>query len=372
MATRNADYYDVLGVPRSASADDIKKAFRKLAMQYHPDRNQEDGAEARFKQIGEAYEVLSDEEKRSRYDRFGHAGLAGFDAGRGFDGADMSGFGDIFDAFFGGATARQGRQAQRGADRRIDIEISFEQAAFGTEREIDVERIERCSRCARSASEPGSKPARCDACEGSGQVRRVSRSLFGQFVNVAPCMQCRGEGELVTNPCRDCRGNGRERKSRKLRVSIPQGVSDGSRMRLTGEGDTGVHGGPVGHLYVYISVTPHPSFERIDDDLVYLLAMNPAQAALGFEAEVPTLDGDSATVKVPAGTQNGRVFTLKSKGVPHLHRGGRGDLLVRADVQTPMDLSEEQRELLKKLADSFGTPVGEDKSLLGKIKEKLG
>jgi molecular chaperone DnaJ len=372
MATKNADYYDVLGVPRNASADEIKKAFRKLAMQYHPDRNQEDGAEARFKQIGEAYEVLADPEKRSRYDRFGHAGLEGFGAGRGFEGADMGGFGDIFDAFFGGATARRGREAQRGADRRIDVEISFENAAFGTEREIEIERIERCSRCAGSGSEPGSTPTRCDACEGSGQVRRVSRSFFGQFVNIAPCTQCRGEGTLVTDPCKDCRGNGRERKERKLRVSIPSGVADGSRMRLTGEGDTGTHGGPPGHLYVYISVTPHPDFERVEDDLIYMLAMNPAQAALGFEAQVPTLDGDPATVKVPAGTQGGKVFTLKGKGVPHLHRGGRGDLLVQADVQTPTELTEEQRELLKKLADTFGTPVGEEKGILGKIKDKLG
>ena len=372
MATKSADYYDVLGVPRGASADDIKKAFRKLAMQYHPDKNQADGAEARFKQIGEAYEVLSDPEKRTRYDRFGHAGLTGFDAGRGFDGQDMSGFGDIFDAFFGGATARRGREAQRGADRRADIEISFENAAFGAEREIEIDRIERCGRCAGSASEPGSAPKRCDACEGSGQVRRVSRSFFGQFVNIAPCTQCRGEGVLVTDPCKDCRGNGRERKSRKLRVSIPSGVADGSRMRLTGEGDTGLNGGPPGHLYVYIAVMPHPAFERVEDDLVYLLAMNPAQAALGFEAEVPTLEGETATVKVPPGTQSGKVFALRNKGVPHLHRGGRGDLLVRAEVQTPTDLTDEQRDLLKQLADTFGTPVGEDKGLLGKIKDVLG
>jgi molecular chaperone DnaJ len=203
-------------------------------------------------------------------------------------------------------------------------------------------------------------------------VRRVARSFFGQFVNVATCAQCHGEGRIVTDPCRDCRGEGRERKTRRLRVAIPAGVADGSRMRLTGEGDSGAAGGGPGHLYVYISVAPHEHFERVDDDLVYELKMNPAQAALGFEAEVPTLEGGTTSVKVPAGTQNGRVFALKGKGVSRLHQGSRGDLLVQASVVTPTSLSDEQKELLQKLAVSLGTPVDEDKGLLGKIKEKLG
>ena len=199
--------------------EDIKKAFRRLAMKYHPDRNKDDGAEARFKEIGEAYEVLSDAEKRTAYDRFGHAGLQGFDFGRGFDGVDLGGFGDIFEAFFGGtATGRRTREAQRGADRRIDIEIEFTEAAFGVEREIEMERVERCRRCAGSGAEPGSKSPRCNTCEGSGQVRRVSRSFFGQFVNIATCPQCRGEGKLVTDPCKECRGSGHERKKRTLAV----------------------------------------------------------------------------------------------------------------------------------------------------------
>lgn len=375
MATAKRDYYEVLGVPRGASAEEVKKAFRKLAMRYHPDRNKDDGAEARFKEIGEAYEVLSDAEKRTVYDRYGHAGLQGFDPGRGFEGFDFGGVGDIFDAFFGGsATGRRAREAQRGADRRVDIDIEFEEAAFGCEREVEVERIERCARCAGAGSEPGSQAARCPACDGSGQVRRVSRSFFGQFVNIAACSNCRGEGRIITDPCHDCRGAGRQRQVRTLAVKIPAGVADGSRMRLSGEGDTGVNGGSPGHLYLYIGVHPHPYFTRDEDDLVYELQMNPAQAALGFEAEVPTLDGDEATVKVPAGAQSGRVFTLRGKGVPRLHGNGRGDLHVRATVVIPTDLTDEQRGLLHQLAESFGTPVsngGGDKSILGKIKDAL-
>ncbi len=369
MATAKADFYETLGVSRDANADQIKRAFRKLAMEYHPDRNKADGAEARFKEASEAYEVLSDPERRARYDRFGHAGVNG-DAGRGFEGADYGGFGDIFDAFFGGTTQRRTREAQRGADRRVDMDITFVEAAFGTEREIELDRIERCVRCAGSGSEPGSTPARCPQCEGSGQVRRVSKSFFGQFVNIGTCAQCRGEGRIVTNPCNDCKGSGRERKTRNLVVSIPGGISDGSRMRLNGEGDTGLHGGPPGHLYAYITVEAHPLFERDEENLVYELKLNPAQAALGCEADIPTLDGDDSSLKVPAGTQTGRIFMLKGKGVTRLHSSGRGDLLVRANVVVPTELTDEQRELMKKLADSFGTPVS-DKGLLGKIKDVL-
>ncbi|MBI2912592.1 MAG: molecular chaperone DnaJ [Chloroflexi bacterium] len=375
MAQTKRDYYEVLGVPRGASAEAIKKAFRRLAMQFHPDRNREDGAEAKFKEIGEAYEVLSDPEKRSAYDRFGHAGLQGFDFGRPFEGFDFGGFGDIFDAFFGGtATGRRPRQAERGADRRVDIEIDFQEAAFGAEREVEVERIERCGRCGGSGSEPGSQVARCPTCEGAGQVRRVSRSFFGQFVNVATCSQCRGQGRVITDPCKDCRGAGRERKRRSLLVKIPAGISDGARMRLSGEGDAGMSGGGPGHLYVNIEVSPHPLFQRDEDDLIYDLPMNPAQAALGFEAEVPTLEGKPVDLRVPPGAQNGRVFVIKGKGVPRLHAGGRGDLLVRASVVIPSELSDEQRELLRRLAESFGTPVSDDsdKGILGKIKDALG
>jgi molecular chaperone DnaJ len=372
--TQKRDYYDVLGVSRNASAEEIKKAFRKLAMQHHPDRNREDGAEARFKEIGEAYEVLSDPDKRAAYDRFGLAGLQGFDAGRPFEGGfDFGGFGDIFDAFFGGTTGRAGREAQRGADRRVDVEVDFQEAAFGCEREIEVSRNERCSRCGGTRSEPGSQPARCKSCEGAGRVRRVSRSFFGQFVNIATCPQCQGEGRIITDPCKDCAGSGRQRASRKLLVKIPPGVDDGSQMRLSGEGDVGVNGGNPGNLYVVIGVKPHPLFQRDEYDLVYDLALGLPQAALGAEVEVPTLEGKPHTLKVPAGTQGGRVFVLRGKGIPRLHGGGRGDLLVRASVVVPTEITDEQRELLLKLAESFGTPVSEDdKGILGKIKDALG
>lgn len=377
MATarrQKRDYYEVLGVVRSAGVEEIKKAFRRLAMQYHPDRNKEDGAEARFKEIGEAYEVLSDPEKRAAYDRYGHSGLQGFEFGRGFEGFDFGGFGDIFDAFFGGATtsARRTREPQRGADRRAEIEIDFAEAAFGAEREIGVERIERCPRCAGAGSEPGAQPARCGTCDGSGQVRRISRSFFGQFVNIAACSACGGQGRIITDPCRDCRGAGRQRRKRKLTVKIPAGVSDGSRMRLSGEGDSGSNGGSPGHLYVGIGVRPHPFFQREDDDLVYDLEMNPAQAALGFEASVPTLEDDRVTLRVQPGAQNGQMFVLKGKGVPRLHSGGRGDLLVRAEVVIPTDLTEEQRDLLRRLAESLGTPAGSDRGFFGRRKKEEG
>ena len=367
------DYYEVLGVARNASLEQIKKAFRKLAMEFHPDRNSEDGAEARFKEIGEAYEVLSDAEKRAAYDRYGHAGLQGFDVGRGFEGFDFGGFGDIFDAFFGGTASRRGREAQRGADRRLDIEIDFEEAAFGTEKEIEVVRNERCPRCGGNRAEPGSQLARCASCEGTGEVRRVSRSFFGQFVNIATCGQCRGEGRIIKEPCKDCKGAGRQRETRTLLVKIPAGIDDGAQMRLSGEGDVGPKGAASGHLYLGIAVREHPYFQRDEEDLIYDLELNLPQAAIGCEVDIPTLDGKPHELRVPPGTQSGRVFVLRGKGVPRLRGGGRGDLLVRASVIVPTDLSGEQRELLLQLAESFGTPVSDDeKGLLGKIKDALG
>ncbi len=373
MARAKRDYYDVLGIARDASAEEVKRAFRRLAMEYHPDRNKEDGAEAKFKEIGEAYEVLSDAEKRAAYDRFGHAGLRGFDFGRPFEGFDVGGFGDMFDAFFGGSTARTGRQAQRGADRRVEIEIDLEEAAFGCEKEIEVARNERCARCGGQGSEPGSQLARCSACEGSGQVRRVSRNFFGQFVNIAACSQCRGQGRVITEPCRDCRGSGRQRMARELLVKIPAGVSDGSQIRLSGEGDAGANGGGPGNLYLSISARPHPYFQRDEDDLIFDLEMNMAQAALGFDTAVPTLEGKTVSLKVPPGSQSGQVFVFKGRGVPHLHGGGRGDLLVRASVVVPTELTEEQRRLLEQLAESLGTPSPDgDRGILGKIKDALG
>ena len=255
MATeQKQDYYDVLGVARSAGADELKKAFRKLAMQFHPDRNQEAGAEARFKQVNEAYEVLSDPEKRALYDRFGHAATQGGADGfaRGFEGFGFGGLGDIFDAFFGGAQSRTQRGPARGADARRSLTLTFEEAVFGVEKEFEVQSAELCSVCNGLRAEPGTEPERCTQCNGSGEVRRAQQSIFGQFVNVAMCDRCRGEGRVVTHPCKNCRGIGREKRKRKLSVKIPAGVDDGSQMRLSGEGELGNHGGPRGNLYLQL------------------------------------------------------------------------------------------------------------------------
>src|SRR5581483_3327312 len=319
MASKR-DYYETLGVPRSANQEDIKRAFRKLAMQYHPDRNKDNGAEARFKEIGEAYEVLSDPEKRQAYDRFGHSGLQGFEFGRPFEGFDFGGFGDIFDAFFGGA-AGGGRQPHRGNDHKVTVQLEFEEAAFGAEKEVEIQRSEVCSRCGGAGAEPGSQRTKCPTCGGSGEVRRAQRSFFGQFINVATCSQCRGEGSIITNPCRDCRGAGRERRSRKLLVTIPAGGDDGSQMRLSGEGDAGSNGGPAGNLYVVLQVKAHPFFQREEYDLVYDLRLNMAQAALGCEAPIPTLEEKVQTLRIPPGTQSGDVFRMKGKGIQHLRAG---------------------------------------------------
>ena len=374
MTTAKRDYYEVLGVPRTASTEEIKKAFRKLAMQYHPDRNNKPGAEGRFKEINEAYEVLSDSERRAAYDRFGHAGAQGFGfTGRPFEGFDMGGFGDIFDAFFGGAGARARREPRRGADLRAGLTIAFEEAAFGCEKEIEVARNEACPRCGGQGNEPGSQFARCSTCNGSGEVRRIQKSFFGQFVNVVICQQCGGEGRIITEPCKECRGVGRQRQRRRLSVRIPAGVSDEAQMRLTGEGDAGLNGGSPGNIYVAIHVQPHELFQRENSDIIYDLEVNIAQAALGAETKVPTLDGPHS-LRIPPGTQNGRVFVLRGKGVPHLRGQGRGDELVRVHVAVPTSLTAEQKRLLKELAASLGHSSDglDDKSILGKIKDALG
>ena len=374
MTTAKRDYYEVLGVPRDASPEVIKKAFRKLAMQYHPDRNNKPGAEDRFKEINEAYEVLSDAERRVAYDRFGHAGAQGFGfTGRPFEGFDMGGFGDIFDAFFGGATTRTRREPRRGSDLRAGLTITFEEAAFGCEKEIEVARNEACPRCAGQGNEPGSQLARCSSCNGSGEVRRIQKSFFGQFVNVVTCQQCGGEGRIITDPCKECRGAGRQRQRRRLVVRIPAGVSDEAQMRLTGEGDAGLSGGPPGNIYVAIHVQPHELFQRENSDIIYDLGINIAQAALGAEMKVPTLEG-AHSLRIPPGTQNGRVFVLRGKGVPHLRGQGRGDELVRVHVVVPTTLTAEQKRLLKELAASLGNSSDglDDKSILGKIKDALG
>lgn len=353
------DYYEVLGVSRDATDEEIKKAFRKLAFQYHPDHNRNGDAEARFKEVNEAYQVISDPEKRAAYDRYGHGAGDGL-FGRGFEGFEFTGFGDIFDAFFGGGTTGPARRGpQRGTDINYDVPISFEEAAFGCEKEINIQRTEACETCSGTGAAPGKEPIRCPNCNGSGQVRRVQQSIFGRFTNIAVCPQCHGEGRVIRDPCPDCRGSGREEKRRRISVKIPAGVDSGTQVRIRGGGDAGTRGGPSGDLYVSLAVSPHDLFVREGDDVHYELAVNFAQAALGTEVEVPTLDGPSK-LKIPAGSQTDTVFKIKHKGIPHLHGRGRGDQFVRMHVETPDSLSKKQRQLLQELAETF-EPAAEKK-----------
>ncbi len=370
MATTKRDYYEVLGVARNARPEEIKKAFRRLAMQYHPDRNRDHGAEAAFKEVNEAYEVLSDPERRAAYDRFGHAGAAEAFGGRGFEGFGFGGLGDIFDAFFGGTATSRRRGPVRGSDVRTTASIEFEEAVFGAEKEIQVTTAELCSECKGLRSEPGTEPERCPNCNGAGEVRRVDRSIFGQFVNVATCDRCDGEGRIVTHPCRRCRGRGRERRSRRLAVRIPAGIEEGTQVRLSGEGELGARGGPRGDLYVAVHVRPHPLFVRSGDNIHLPLDLNIAQAALGGRVQVPTLEGETE-LEIKPGAQSGDVIQLRGKGVPHLWDGGRGDMLVELRVVVPSKLSARQRELMKELAETLEADPG-DKGFLGRIKDALG
>jgi molecular chaperone DnaJ len=345
------DYYEVLGVPREASNEDIKKAFRKLAFQYHPDKNREDGASDKFKEINEAYEVLSDADKRSAYDRYGHGGGENI-FGKGFEGFDMGGFGDIFDAFFGGTSTASRQSPRHGADIRTHISVSFEEAALGIEKEIEVNRTEVCAGCRGARSKPGTQPVRCPECNGTGQLRRVQRSIFGQFINTTTCGECRGEGTLISDPCPDCKGSGFQKHKRHIAVSVPAGIDDKNVIRMTGEGDAGYRGGSAGNLYVEISVARHKFFTREGDNVIYELPLNFARAALGAEVAVPTLYGE-AKLKIPAGSQTGKIFRLRDKGIQRLHGLGRGEELVVLRVVTPESLTKEQRKMFEELAKSL-------------------
>ncbi len=376
MASRKRDYYEVLGVQKGASGDDIRKAYRKLARQYHPDVNKSHDAESRFKEVNEAYEVLSDDNKRAAYDRFGHAAVDGSGAGGagGFTG-DFTGFGglgDIFEEFFGfgGQRATSRRTPRRGADLRYDMTITFEEAAFGFERDIEVARYDTCPRCSGKGAEPGTTPTRCSTCNGTGEVRRVQQSILGSFVNVTTCPTCRGEGETISMPCSQCRGNKKIRVTRRLTVKVPPGVDTGTQIRLASEGELGEFGGPPGNLYVVLNVKPHPFFRRREDDVVMEVQVNVAQAALGDEIVVPTLDGDEK-IGIPAGTQTGRVISLKGKGIPHLRRQGRGDQLVVVQVAVPTNLTAEQRKLFGELAKTLGKEVipQSEKGFIDKLKD---
>jgi molecular chaperone DnaJ len=345
------DYYKILGVSQNATDEEIRKAFRKLAFQYHPDRNRGDGAEEEFKEVNEAYEVLSDSDKRATYDRFGHSGEDRL-FGRGFDGFDF-GFGDIFDAVFGGATTATRQAPHRGASLGYRLAITLEEAAFGCEKEIEITRTENCSQCQGTGSKPGTQPERCPNCDGAGQVRRQA-SIFGRFTNIATCPQCHGEGRIIIEPCPQCHGIGREKGRRNINVKVPAGVDSGNQIRIRGEGDAGTRGGSSGDLFIEMSVRKHEYFTRDDDNIIYNLPVNFAQAALGTEVTVPTLDGDHE-LKIPAGSQTGTVFRIKNKGVQHLSHGGRGDELVTVSVETPESLTKEQHRLFEELANSFGT-----------------
>jgi molecular chaperone DnaJ len=373
MMNTKRDYYEVLGVERSASAEEIKRAYRQLARQYHPDVSEETDAETRFKEINEAYQVLSNPEKRNTYDRFGHTGRQ-----TGFDFGFRDPF-DIFEEVFGGLGGfgfRTSRRSgpQRGADLRYDLQLTFEQAVFGTQQEIELTRQELCPVCSGNGAEPGTTPVRCGRCNGTGQVRQVQRSIFGSFVNVATCPACEGKGETIPMPCRRCEGSGRAYVTRRLQVSVPAGVDNGTQIRLAGEGEPGERGGPPGNLYISLSVEPHPHFRRRGDDLILELNVNVAQAALGARVTVPTLE-EEEQIDIPPGTQAGTILRRREKGVPHLRYNGRGDLLILIRVDVPEKLNEKQRELFRELAETLDTEsVVEIKepTFVDRLREALG
>ncbi|MGO8947672.1 MAG: molecular chaperone DnaJ [Ktedonobacterales bacterium] len=371
------DYYEILGVARSASEEDIKKAFRRLARQYHPDVNKEKGAEERFKEINEAYEVLGDAQKRQAYDRFGHAGVSGAGAAGAnpFEGFGFGSFSDIFEQIFANAagTANGTRRGapQRGADLRYELTISFEEAVRGCQKDIEVPRWETCPTCHGNGAQPGTNTTRCTACQGTGEIRRVQQSIFGQFVNVMVCDRCRGEGRVITTPCERCQGQGRIRNIRRVTVNIPAGVDDGINVRVTGEGEAPPRGGGTpGNLFVALSVKPHEYFKRQGTDILYDLPISFADAALGSEVPVPTLDGEES-VKIPTGTQSGRTFRLKGKGVPVVHSSVRGDELVTVKVVTPQSLTARQKELLREFAEIEKQQIERGHNLFEKGFEKL-
>ena len=378
------DYYEVLEVSRTVTKDDLKKQYRRLARQYHPDVNPDPAASERFKEISEAYEVLSDDDKRAAYDRFGHAGVGNGGFGGGYE-QGFGGFADIFEEFFGtfsGAGAGRGRRRhgpRRGADLRYDLTITFEEAIFGAEREIEYRRPETCATCGGNGAEPGSRPIACTTCNGTGEVRRVQQSILGQFVNVATCNTCGGTGELIPHVCHECNGRKLVERTVTKKVKIPPGVDSETQIRLTGEGGAGLDGGPAGNLFVVLNVAPHEYFQRRGDDVLLVLQINVAQAALGDEIAVPTVDGET-TLTVPAGTQSGKEFRLRGLGVPKLDRTGRGanvgrgDQLVILQVAIPKHLSAEQRQLFQDLSRTLGTEVvpQKDKGILGTLKDALG
>ena len=362
------DYYEVLGVIKSASAEEIKKAYRKLALKYHPDRNKGDKeAENKFKEASEAYHVLSDKERRSNYDQFGHAAFEGTGARGGFSNFDFSSvFSDIFgsdpfDDFFGGFGGSRRRRSSdfRGADLRYDLSLSLEDAYNGKKQEINFASSDKCETCNGSGAKPGSKPISCSACGGHGQVR----SSQGFFTIQQTCPECSGSGEQISSPCKECRGIGKKQTKKRIFTNIPKGVDDGTRIRLSGKGEAGIKGGGNGDLYIFVSIKPHSIFKRSEENLFFEFPISLADAALGANIEVPTIDGGKAKVKIPAGTQNGKQFRLRGKGMPMMRNKSYGDLYIQAITEVPVSLTKEQKNLLeqfKKLEDTKTNPIMRD------------
>ena len=382
MAKR--DYYEVLGVDRNASEADIKKAYRRLARKYHPDVNQDDpDAEEKFKEAAEAYRVLGDEKLRQQYDQFGHAAFEGANGTGGFGGfgdfgdfggfGDFDGFGDIFDMFFGGGMGRQRRRGpQQGADIHVNLQIKFEEAAFGLETEVEVPRTETCPHCKGNQAEPGTPIHTCPECNGTGQVQQVQQSALGRLVTLRTCPRCGGEGKTVETPCSQCGGAGQVRRVRRINVKVPAGIDDGFRLRVPGEGEAGTRGGPPGDLYVFFTVLPHEVFRRQGSDIHLVIPISFVQAALGDEIEVPTLDG-KVKLRIPEGTQTGTSFRLKGKGIVKLRGYGRGDQHVVVQVQTPRNLTPKQKEALREWGESLGESVrpAQEKGFFGRMKEAI-
>ena len=368
MATTKRDYYEVLGVPRTANADELKTAYRKLAMANHPDRNPGDAsAEERFKEVGEAYAVLSDAQKRQQYDHFGHAGngMPDFGAGFGFESAF-----DLFDMFFGGGRRRGRSGPQRGSDLRMNLDISLHDAVFGAKRSIEVPRQDTCPECSGSGAEPGTSATTCPQCEGSGQVRRTMQSIFGQVVNVAACPRCHGEGRIIESPCKRCRGQGRVESRKRLEVSIPPGVDEDVQVRVAGEGEAGPRGGPPGDLFLAFRVEPHPQLMRRGQDLIYELPVSIPQAVLGDSVTVPTIDGEH-TIELPAGTQDGKVLKISGMGAPHVRSGRRGDQLCVVHVIIPTHLDSAERKIFEQLGGRDGRPVEVRKGFFDHLRDAL-
>ena len=381
MAAENKrDYYEVLGVQKGASEEEIKKAYKKMARKYHPDLNPGDkDAEEKFKEVNEAYEVLSDSEKKARYDQFGFAGVdpnfgaggGGYGGGAGFDFGDL---GDIFGSFFGGGfgggqTRRNPNAPQRGESIRMNLTISFEEAAFGCEKELTVDRYESCETCHGSGAAPGTSPETCPDCGGSGVVQTRRQTPMGVFASTAPCSRCGGRGKIIKEPCKDCRGSGVVRRQRKIQASVPAGIDNGQTISIRGQGHAGKNGGPAGDLLVTITVRPHELFRREGTSVLCEAPITFPQAVLGAELEIPTIDG-KVKYDIPEGTQSGTTFRLKGKGIPALNGRGRGDQYVTVYIETPRNLNREQKEALKKFAEAVGENNYEErKSFFRKFKK---